>query len=230
MAWANRAAIFLYLLGGAITTGHAAIQSPPDTVSESKGQSLNRTLVSEAYSDGDFDRVVSQLEADLAAPQGLSHSDSVFAYKYLSVVYCAYSKTKEKGKYYMFRLLELDPKAELTELFVSDEVDLAFAKVRREFAVTQAKQAKASSPSSPTTPALSDGKGVEPESTDTKGKQLISNSSSPSRQPDREKHIGYWVAGGALAAGVVTVATYFILNSGGDEGPIYVVDINDANR
>jgi hypothetical protein len=53
------------------------------------------------------------------------------------VVYSASPETREKGRYYMMRLLELVPTAKLIDMFVSDEIDRIFEKVREEFYAKQ---------------------------------------------------------------------------------------------
>jgi hypothetical protein len=56
-----------------------------------------------------------------------SLEDSIFIVKHLTVVYMANPATREKGKGYVFRLLELMPSVKIVDMFVSDEIDGIFA-------------------------------------------------------------------------------------------------------
>lgn len=100
-------------------------------------KSLDQKAIHNAYNDGDFDKVISLIESYTKVNKTLSHSDSIFISKHLAVVYSANPKTREKGRYYMYRMLELMPTAELVDMFVSDEIDRIFEKVRREFLTRQ---------------------------------------------------------------------------------------------
>jgi hypothetical protein len=77
--------------------------------------------------------VITSLEAYMRGNKTYSRADSVFIAKHLAVVYSANPVTREKGKYYMNRLLELMPSAKLVDMYVSDEIDRIFDKVREEF-------------------------------------------------------------------------------------------------
>ena len=57
--------------------------------------------------------------------------------KHLAGVYSAHPATREKGRYYMHRLLELVPSAKLVDMYVSEEIDRIFDKVREEFLARQ---------------------------------------------------------------------------------------------
>ena len=98
---------------------------------------LDQRKIHDLYNAGDFEPVISVLETYLADHKTYSHSDSVFIAKHLAVVYSANPETREKGKYYMFRLLELLPSAKLVDMYVSEEVDRIFDKVREEFRARQ---------------------------------------------------------------------------------------------
>ncbi len=105
----------------------------PDTAKET----LDQGRIHDLYNNGDFDPVVTVIEAFVQRNKTYSLSDSIFIAKHLAVVYSANPATREKGKYYMFRLLELLPSAKLVDMYVSDEVDRIFDKVREEFMVRQ---------------------------------------------------------------------------------------------
>ena len=98
---------------------------------------LNQKDIHTAYNEGDFDKVVTLIESFTKSNKTYSRADSIFVAKHLAVVYSANPQTREKGKYFMYRLLEMMPSAELVDMFVSDEIDRIFDKVRREFLTRQ---------------------------------------------------------------------------------------------
>lgn len=170
-------------------------------------ESLDQKKIHALYNNGDFDPVIEVLEGFMKRNKTYAKSDSIFIAKHLAVVYTANPGTRERGKYYMYRLLELLPSAKLVDMFVSDEVDRIFDKVREEFMVRQKHF------------------GV-----DTAGLALPERprgEGEPRKQPvKRKKSWVPWTA--AVAAGGVAVAAgaYFILQSDdGEKAPIEDVDV-----
>ena len=100
-------------------------------------ETLEQGRIHDLYNNGDFEPVISVLQSFISRNKTYSLSDSVFIAKHLAVVYSANPDTREKGKYYMFRLLELLPSAKLVDMYVSDEVDRIFDKVREEYMTRQ---------------------------------------------------------------------------------------------
>ena len=98
------------------------------------------------YNDGDFENAISILAKVLKDKQLTQYSDSIFACKYLGVMLAANPDTREKGKYYLFRLLKLLPSANLVGMGVSDQIDSIFAKVRVEFSAQQQDDTPKTSP------------------------------------------------------------------------------------
>ena len=98
---------------------------------------LDRKSIHAAYNEGDFESVIARIEAFTSAHPTYAKDDSVFIAKHLAVVYTANPATREKGKHYMFLLLELSPSAKIVDMFVSDEIDRIFERVKEEFAVRQ---------------------------------------------------------------------------------------------
>jgi hypothetical protein len=115
------------------TATPSAAKSSADTAKET----LDQGRIHDLYNNGDFDPVVTVIESFVQRNKTYSLADSIFIAKHLAVVYSANPATREKGKYYMFRLLELLPSAKLVDMYVSDEVDRIFDKVREEFMVRQ---------------------------------------------------------------------------------------------
>ncbi len=99
-------------------------------------RALNQARIHAHYHNGDFDKVLSDFALVQKSRVRLSLSDSIFMEKHLAVVYAANPGTRELGRYHMFKLLGLAPNANLIDLFVGEEVDNIFEKVKLEFAVT----------------------------------------------------------------------------------------------
>lgn len=99
---------------------------------------LDQKRIHSVYSEGDFETVIAAIDSFTQANKSYSQSDSVFIAKHLAVIYTANPATREKGKHYMFRLLSLLPSAKIVDMFVSDEIDHIFEKVREEYIVRQA--------------------------------------------------------------------------------------------
>ena len=122
---------------------HAAAPPPAGAVkpalpaSDTSGERLDQGRIHDLYNNGDFDPVVTVIESFISRNKTYKHEDSIFIAKHLAVVYSANPATREKGKYFMFRLLELLPSAKLVDMYVSDEVDRIFDKVREEYMVRQ---------------------------------------------------------------------------------------------
>lgn len=94
---------------------------------------LDQKGIHNTYNNGEFESVISAIEAFTKANPVYQHADSVFIAKHLAVVYSAAPGTREKGKYYMYRLLDLEPAIKLIDMYVSDEIDRLFDKVKEEY-------------------------------------------------------------------------------------------------
>lgn len=95
-------------------------------------RSLDRARIHGLYHDGEFEKVLRELEAYGKGQCACVRDDSVFAEKHLAVVLAANPATRELGRYHMFRLLDLSPRADLLDMYVGDEVDAVFDKARKE--------------------------------------------------------------------------------------------------
>jgi hypothetical protein len=95
-------------------------------------RALDQAHIRAGYHDGDFDKVIKELETYQKAGRFSSPSERLFVEKYLAVVYAANPGTRELGRYHMYRLLDLSPGADLLDMFVGEEVDAVFDKVRKE--------------------------------------------------------------------------------------------------
>jgi hypothetical protein len=100
---------------------------PKDTVDQNR--------VHAEYGDGNFETVVQILEDYRARHEAYRPTDSVFIAKYLGVVYASNPASREKGKYWLYKMLQMDPRSDLVDLYVGEEVESTFEKVRQEFIV-----------------------------------------------------------------------------------------------
>jgi hypothetical protein len=168
---------------------------------------LNQKDIHAAYNEGDFDKVVVLIDAFNQANKSYSRADSIFLSKHLAVVYSANPQTREKGKYFMYRLLEMMPSAELVDMFVSDEIDRIFDKVRKEFVSRQkgfgVDSSQISSPQNASTGSAATAK-AQPASGNV--------ARTPRPEPDPFwKRNAFWIASGAgvAIAGVAAIFIYY---------------------
>lgn len=187
--------------------------------------SIDQEAVHHAYNEGDFDAVIKLTDPFTNGKETYSRSDSAFVFKHLAVVYTANPKTREKGKYYMYRMLEMLPSAELIDMYVSDEVDRIFDKVRKDFKTRQKnfgvdttlislpeKVPAARSSAVASTPAAS----------------APAPAPGPAKTVSEKKRMNpvwYWVAGGAVVAGA-GIAAVLLMQPDAPEGKTYVITGN----
>lgn len=188
---------------------------------------LNQTDIHAAYNEGDFDKVTTLIDAFTKANKTYTRTDSIFIAKHLAVVYSANPQSREKGRYFMYRLLEMMPSAELVDMFVSDEIDRIFDKVRKEFISRQksfgvdstqiSTPEKASTGSSATAATAAAKPG--PASNGTSSEYLSASQSD--KQPVWKKN-GFWIAGG-VGLVVAGTAAYFIYTQDEPTGKTIVI-------
>jgi hypothetical protein len=94
--------------------------------------SFSRPRALEFYRQGDFEQVIRQLSPILEPGNSVSKTDSVFAFRLLGVVYAADPKTRELGRHCWMNLLDREPKANLVDLFVGEELDHLWERTRLE--------------------------------------------------------------------------------------------------
>ena len=97
--------------------------------------SLDQNTIHELYLEGEFATALSRISEFQTLTPSYSRSDSIFIAKYLAVMYSAEDETKEKGKYWMMRLLAFDPEAKLYDMYVSEGIREIFSWVRNEYFV-----------------------------------------------------------------------------------------------
>lgn len=95
---------------------------------------LDKEAISQAYFESEFTRVLMPLENYRENfPKTATRDDSIFVYKYLSVIYAADPKSKTKAESYMVQLLKLMPDIELIDLYISENIQAIFKKVKAEY-------------------------------------------------------------------------------------------------
>lgn len=92
--------------------------------------SLDRDTINSAFFEGDFQQATLALEEWRARFAPKTREDSIFVFKYLSVIYASDSSTRLKAESYMIQLLKLKPSIELVDLYISDNVDAIFKSVK----------------------------------------------------------------------------------------------------
>lgn len=217
----------------AVTPGKSAQPEaiPKTNAAQAPANVLNQKSIHDIYNDGDFDKVISTIDVFTKANKTYSRADSIFISKHLAVVYSANPKTREKGRYYMYRMLEMMPTAELVDMFVSDEIDRIFEKVRKEFLTRQkgfgVDSTQISTPQKPGNKTdanadamASDNKGAPSTvasttaSTAPKSTSPVSNNTdSKSSHESSFKNQTFWIAAAAGVAIAGATAVFIIMSN-----------------
>ena len=103
---------------------------------------VDSATVHRLYLDGDFDPAIAILEGNLKETRQYRHEDSVFIFKHLGVMYAAQYETREKGKYYMHKLLMVEPSAKIMDMYPSDMIYMIFKNIQEEFEENRSLTAK----------------------------------------------------------------------------------------
>lgn len=152
---------------------------------------LDKAAISHSYFEGEFAKILPPLETYRQSfPKTSTKEDSIFVYKYLSVIYAADPSTKAKAESYMVQLIKLMPTIELIDLYISDNIESIFKNVKENYEHQQ--------------------KYVN--DYDEFGKPK-SGRKATSEKPEGKGHAIWWVAGGVGVAAVVGTVAYFALES-----------------
>lgn len=93
---------------------------------------LDQKAIHDEYVNGNFETVIKRITAFQKENPGHSRQDSIFIARHLAVVHAANPKSVEAGKHWMHRLLLISPTADLSGMYVSEEIDRIFERVKRE--------------------------------------------------------------------------------------------------
>jgi len=182
--WFSRhwVALVLVLSGFPSNQAHAAFGFKLDGT-------LDKEAISHTYFEGDFGKVLPPLEMYRQTfPASSTREDSIFVFKYLSVIYAADSTTRPKAESYMIQLLKLMPTIELVDLYISDNIHAIFKGVRKDFLEQQRYVREHDQFGRPIRDSVSTGKGT------------------PRSKPSR--HWIGWTLGGLGTAAVAATAYY----------------------
>jgi hypothetical protein len=101
-----------------------------------RAEVLDQQKVHSLYADGEFEKLIAEVNSFESRNPTYSHNDSAFIAKYLAVVYAANPETREKAKYYMYQLLKLQPEAQLMGMYANEEIEKLFERMKKEYYVT----------------------------------------------------------------------------------------------
>jgi hypothetical protein len=175
------------------------------SAAESASPRLDSARVHRLYLDGEFDAAIAILEDNLKETRQYRHEDSVFIFKHLGVMYAAQYETREKGKYYMHKLLSVEPTVRIMDMYASDMIYMIFKNIQEEF--EQNRELRSDMPRhaarADSMPARQSGPAAEdqPPRRDRTGEE----------NPSGKKA---WVwTGAAVAAVAVGVGAYFLMSA-----------------
>ncbi|MEO7423539.1 MAG: hypothetical protein ABI036_00025 [Fibrobacteria bacterium] len=80
--------------------------------------------------NSEFDGVMDSLEAWRKNGSKGSHSDSVFAFRHLGIVYASFEATRARSESYLNLLLRLEPGTEVLDPFISDSMEVFWEKIK----------------------------------------------------------------------------------------------------
>ena len=171
--------------------------------------SLDRSKISKAYFEGDFDMVVDALEAFRKMQPNPTREDRIYVYKYLSVIYAAKPETRAKAESYMYQLLKIMPSIELMDLYISDNIEAIFNNVRMRFEHQQrlGLDSGKANPAQPAAAAVS-----APAPSQSPGTPAA-NAKPAGKRPSGDKESSSWVWWTAGAFGVAAAVTGYVLLS-----------------
>jgi hypothetical protein len=189
-----------------------SLKENPAVSSQPVHSLVDSNKVHQLYMDGEFDAAITMLEDNLKSTQQYHHDDSVFIYKHLGVMYAAQYETREKGKYYMVRLLEVEPSAKIMDMYASDMIYMIFKNIQEEY-VQKRRRFSANNQDESKRDSL-----AKPDSGRGSPKSETQPKSGSTARSGTKKWIWTGVAAAALVGGI---GAYFLLN---DTAPEKVVE------
>jgi hypothetical protein len=182
---------------------------------------LDKQTISKAYFEGEFWTVINALEAFRKSGMKTSREDSVYTFKYLSVVYAADPTTRKKAESYMYQLIKMMPTIDLIDLYISDNIESIFKKVKSDYEKLEKVHAEnspgmeASKRDSSAALAAAKPQAKDPVATRDATARAQENPDAPDKPAQEKKKPGIkpWVP---LALGGIGVAAtaYFLLTLG----------------
>jgi hypothetical protein len=155
---------------------------------------LDTAAAHATYADGDFDQVVATLEPYLTQKLPMSRAESLFVFKHLGVIFSKDAPSREKGKYCFRKLFDLNPEAQILDMYATDDIYAVFRTVRDEWLLSHPEYVSASSSSAPNSAAMAN-------ATSAPAAPSQTNPAAASQANARPKHNDEWkiwsIAGGA---------------------------------
>ncbi len=173
-------------------------------VSTSISYGLDKTKINQWYFDGEFEKVRDSLETYRKSGELLSRDDSIYVYKHLSVVYAAKEESREKAESYMYQLLKLVPTIDLIDMYISDNIESIFNKVKERYQRLNQE------------PREKENLQAADLSNTSAATQMKLNKSTPASGPKKNKSWIWWTAGGT---GVAALVTLFIISGSNGDSP-----------
>ncbi len=160
---------------------------------------LDTVAMHAVYLDGDFDKATQVLEGALKQ-KNLQHGDSVFIFKHLGVMYAAREETREKGKYFMYKLITAEPLTNILDMYASDMIYMIFKNIKDEFEANRTRLERAELHMGKA--GKGNGSTVSPDdSTDSSR-----NNKDKFKKQQLKSHSAYfWIGGAGIAAAMVSV-------------------------
>ena len=170
---------------------------------------VDSAKVHRLYMEGEFDTAIAILETNLKETRQFRHEDSVFIFKHLGVMYAAQYDSREKGKYYMHRLLSIEPTAKILDMYASDMIYMIYRTIQDEF-----EQSRMFAELQRQGHAKTDTVSPLPESQAKRDSDRANRQAAAAPRSSGGKK---WLWGGAAVAAVAAgVGAYFLIN---DEPP-----------
>ena len=163
--------------------------------------SLDKNAISHAYFEGDFHRILPPLEAWRVSRTPKAREDSIFVFKFLSVLYAVDSTTHNKAESYMVQLLKLMPTIELVDMYLPDDIEDRFNNVKERYLKQQEYARHHDALGRPLKDSTLEKGKPEPKPAKEKPAQ---------GKPARSSTWVWWTAGGVGLAAAVAV-TYYAL-------------------
>jgi hypothetical protein len=178
--------------------------------------SLDKPTISKAYFEGEFWTVINALEAFRKSGMKTNREDSIYTFKYLSVVYAADASTRKKGESYMYQLIKMMPTIDLIDLYISDNIESIFKKVKLDY--EELEKVRGTNAPSQTAKIQDTVKAKPAVVAEAPAQEYPVAPAVPAKEKEKKKPgMKAWVpfAIGGIGVGVAT-ATYFLVTLGSD--------------
>lgn len=172
---------------------------------------LDTAAVHAIYTDGDFDEVISNLEPYLTQKLPMSRAESLFVFKHLGVIFSKDAASREKGKYCFRKLFDLNPEAQILDMYATDDIYAVFRTVRDEWALSHPEYTSsqtASSTNGSSTNNASIASNPAPMGSRPAGRDDRQSAGNPGQKDEWKM----WSIAGGAALVTAGVATWFLIS------------------